>query len=101
MISSTWIRAEALPAALVAVTVPPTARGRGNRPVVLIYPDVGVVDQVNVGCVAIGLPNWSMRLAVNCCVVPSWRVADDGVITMPFAVGVTVTVDVVLVTDSP
>ena len=29
------------------------------------------------------------------------KVADDGVITMPFAVGVTVTVDVVLVTDSP
>jgi hypothetical protein len=54
---------------LLAVTVPlAELLGVVSRPLALIVPIAAVALQVNVGCVAIAPPNWSVAVAVNCCV---------------------------------
>ena len=66
---------------LVAVTLPlPVVAGAVNRPPPLtVHPLATVVVQVKLaGCVDRVLPNWSLAVAVNCCVPVGFRVADAG-----------------------
>ena len=84
---------------LVAVIVPFVAViGAVRRPDVPIVP--AVVVQVNDGVVVRALPNWSLAVAVNCCVAPALTVGDDGLTTMLVSVWFTVTLTL-LVAVSP
>ena len=70
------------------------------RPLLLTEP--GPVDvQVKVGWVAIGLPNWSSAMALNCCVPPSATLTEVGVTTIEVSVWLTVTLTSELVMLSP
>ena len=55
----------------------------------LIVP--AVVAQVNVGCRASAVPNWSSAVAVYCCVPPAFRLAEGGLTVIAVSVWLTVT----------
>ena len=63
---------------LEAVTVkgPPVVVALNNPELLIVPPPF--TAHVNVGCVVIGLPNWSRPVALNCLVPPTDTVALDG-----------------------
>jgi hypothetical protein len=69
--------AECPPAVAVTTNGPPGLLPAVNRPVLLIVPPPLTVH-VNVGCGFITAPNWSVPLAVNCCVPLRFTVALPG-----------------------
>jgi hypothetical protein len=86
-----------LPCAAATVT-PPAVAGAVNRPSAVIAP--AVVDQVIVGAVASGLPNWSNPVAVNCCLWPRSSETLSGLTVIVSSVCFTVTLTL-LWTDNP
>jgi hypothetical protein len=91
-----------LTALLVAVTVPlAVVVGAVNRPLALTVPPVTVVVQVNVGCAVKALPNWSLPVAVNCCVPAAFRLADVGLRVIVVSVWFTVTVTELVAVREP
>src|SRR5262249_60777131 len=70
----------------------PAPRGAWYRPAALIVPLPLASDQVNAGCTAMGLPNWSRAWPVNCWVAPVPTLAEPGLTTMTDNVWFTVTV---------
>src|ERR1043165_4447464 len=76
-------------ATMVAEPVPEL--GAVYCPVVLRVP-TPVRDQTKLGWLDRGLPNWSIAVAVNCCVPPSASVALPGVTPLLVIVWFTVTV---------
>jgi hypothetical protein len=64
--------------------------GAVNKPADVIVPPP-VADHVNVGWTVSALPNWSIAVAVNCCLSPAKIVATAGVTTTPVRVWETVT----------
>src|SRR5262249_27618973 len=92
-----------LAAPLVARTVagPVPLAGAGSRPLAFTDPGPPLsMDQVNGGCVARALPNWSLLVAANCCVAPSTTVALAGLTTTVVRVALTVTLTL-LAADRP
>ena len=81
---------------LLAVTVALVVGvlGAVSSPVVLIVP--AVVAQVNVGCVASAVPNWSLAVAEYCCVASMFRLADAGLTVIDVSVWLTVTLTVLV-----
>src|SRR5262245_32345660 len=74
-----------LTAPLVARTFadPVPLLGAVYKPVVLTMPTPPLsIDQVKLGCVARALPNWSLAVALNCCVPPFLSAALPGVRAM-------------------
>jgi len=56
-----------------------------KRPPALRVPTV--VDQVNVGWIVKALLNWSLAVAVNCCVAAALRLTDAGLTTIVVIAG--------------
>src|SRR5437762_1688958 len=106
MVALPWTIPLSGPACALAVTVSvgvPVA-GAVYKPVEEIVPGVPVLlvsAQVNVGCVARALPNWSLALAVNCCVAPFFTVMLDGETTTLVSVWLTVAVTLLIVVSEP
>ena len=77
---------------LVAVTVngPPALEPAVNRPEGLIEPPP-LTDHVKEGCGLIGWPNWSLAVALNCCVAAVWTVAEVGDTVIDVSTGEAVT----------
>jgi hypothetical protein len=69
-----------------------------NNPPSVIVPTV--VVQVKLGCVANALPNWSLPVAVNCCVAGGVTVDFAGLTAMVVRVWATGTLTL-LATDRP
>jgi hypothetical protein len=67
-----------------------TEAGAVNKPADVIVPPP-VADHVNAGWTASALPNWSIAVAVNCCLAPAVTVATAGVTIAPVSVWATVT----------
>ena len=74
---------------LVAVTVPVAAGWAPSAGRRLIVPTV--VVQVNAGCVFNAMPNWSLAVAVNCCMAARFRLIGDGLMPTVVSVWFTVT----------
>ena len=82
----------------MAVTLPlPEALWAVKRPAAVIPPTV--VNQLKASG-DITRPNWSLPVAVNCCVPPLLMSSDGGVVAMAARVEITLT-PTVLVTDPP
>ena len=89
----------AYPPGAPAVTVPlPGEFCAVNNPPSVIVPTV--VVQAKLGCVANALPNWSLPMAVNCCVAGGVTVAFAGLTAMVVRVWATGTLTL-LATDRP
>ena len=72
---------------LVAVTVAGPAAKALNKPLPLTVPTVVLLD-VQVRVAAIGFPNWSRVVAVNCRVLPTITLAEDGLRVIVVRTGV-------------
>ena len=70
-----------------------------RRPAALIVP--AVVVQVNFGWLAKAVANWSLAVAVNCCVPPVLDAALDGLRTIAVSVCVTVTFTLLVAASPP
>ena len=64
-------------------------------------PPPATTDQVHVGCVVNGLPNWSFSDAVNCWEAPAFRFADGGLIVLVVSVWLTVTLTLLVAVRPP
>ena len=98
---------------LVAVTVngPPALEPAVKSPDDGSTAPPPLTDHVNEGCGFTGWPNWSLPVAVNCCVAPVWTVAEAGdtvivvstgeAVTVTLAVPLTLPLDAVTVKGPP
>ena len=79
---------------LVAVTVkgPPALEPAVKSPDDGPIEPPPLTDQVNEGCELSGWPNWSLPVAMNCCVAPVWTVAEAGDTVIDVSTGGAVTV---------
>jgi hypothetical protein len=83
------VEAPGVEAATATVDVA-TEAGAVNKPADVIVPPP-VADHVNAGWTASALPNWSIAVAVNCCLAPAVTVTMAGVTIAPVSVWATVT----------
>src|SRR5437764_386641 len=85
---------------LVAWTVAePMEAGAAYRPLGLIAPTPLTTAQLKAGWVARALPNWSLALAVNCCVPPPGTLGVAGETAMLVRACWTVTVTALVAVD--